>query len=418
MDLQLTPRHEAQVREFLSRHRVGLLTILFTDIVGSVELKRHLGDLNAVLNIQRHHALVREILRAFPEGEEVETAGDSFLLVFAKPSDAVKFALTLQARLRALGDESAVAIRDRIGIHLGEVLIADDNAAAQKSLFGTQVDTAARVMSLAGAGQVLVTRAVFDNARQVLKGRDLAGVGELLWMNHGPYLLKGVDGALDICEAGEVGLAPLQPPADSDKAVRQVSADGEPVLGWRPAVGQAIPKTQWELTEKLGEGGFGEVWRACHADTNATSCFKFPLRADAFQALKAAAAASARLSSACPPEVVRIRETCLAEQPLWVRMDNVDGINLSAWISRQGGATQIPLRLRAELMAQLAELVHRIHNDGVTHLDLKPGNVLVHELVDQRESLRIHLTDYGAWLPETRPATSDSKSAIIAVPQV
>lgn len=180
MDLQLTPRHEAQVRDFLSRHRVGLLTILFTDIVGSVELKRHLGDLNAVLNIQRHHALVREILRAFPEGEEIETAGDSFLLVFAKPSDAVKFALTLTARLRALGSESAVAIRDRIGIHLGEVLIADDHAAAQKSLFGTQVDTAARVMSLAGAGQILVTRAVFDSARQVLKGRDLAGVGELL----------------------------------------------------------------------------------------------------------------------------------------------------------------------------------------------------------------------------------------------
>ena len=79
-------------------------------------------------------------------------------------------------------------------------------------------------------GQVLVTRAVFDNARQVLKGRDLHGVGELLWMNHGPYLLKGVDGALDICEAGEVGEAPLHPPADSDKAVRQVSVDGEPVL--------------------------------------------------------------------------------------------------------------------------------------------------------------------------------------------
>jgi len=52
--------------------------------------------------IQRHHAVIREILGQFSEGEEIETAGDSFFIVFTKPSDAVKFSLLVQARLRAL----------------------------------------------------------------------------------------------------------------------------------------------------------------------------------------------------------------------------------------------------------------------------------------------------------------------------
>ena len=46
--------------------------------------------------IQRHHAAIREILGHFSEGEEIETAGDSFFIVFTKPSDAVKFSLLVQ----------------------------------------------------------------------------------------------------------------------------------------------------------------------------------------------------------------------------------------------------------------------------------------------------------------------------------
>src|SRR5438093_1245733 len=99
-----------------------LVTILFTDIVGSMQLKGELGDRQASALVQGHHALIRETLSRFSEGEEIETAGDSFLILFAKPSDAVQFALLVQARLRASLKE-AHAVRDRIGIHVGEVLI-------------------------------------------------------------------------------------------------------------------------------------------------------------------------------------------------------------------------------------------------------------------------------------------------------
>ena len=94
-------RH-SQVEEFRRRHRVGLVTSLFTDIIGSTQLKQSLGDPEAVALIQRHHSALRAVLAEFQEGEEIDTAGDSFFIVFAKPSDAVRFSLLVQAAIRAL----------------------------------------------------------------------------------------------------------------------------------------------------------------------------------------------------------------------------------------------------------------------------------------------------------------------------
>ena len=115
----------AQVEEFQRKHRIGLLALVFTDIVDSTLLKQQHGDAQAVMLIHRHNELVRETLAQFTPAEEIETAGDSFLLVLAKPSDAVKFALVLQSRLRALAAETRVGVFDRIGIHVGEVFIEE-----------------------------------------------------------------------------------------------------------------------------------------------------------------------------------------------------------------------------------------------------------------------------------------------------
>jgi len=75
--------------------------------------------------IQRHHAAIREVLSQFREGEEIETAGDTFFIVFTKSSDAVKFSLFVQARLRALAVGAGRPVFDRIGNHVGEVWIQE-----------------------------------------------------------------------------------------------------------------------------------------------------------------------------------------------------------------------------------------------------------------------------------------------------
>ena len=224
MDLKIAIEQRDRVEDFRRRHRIGLLTLLFTDMVGSTQLKQTLGDAEAFARIQEHHAAVREILAGFPEGEEIGTAGDSFFIVFAKPSEAVKFSLLLQSRLRELSANNATPTLDRIGIHIGEVIIEERPGAAKaKDLYGIQVDVCARVMSLGDGDQILMTRATFDNARQVLKGQDLAQLGPLTWEGYGAYLLQGVEEPLEVCEVGETGRARLAPPADSAKARRAES---------------------------------------------------------------------------------------------------------------------------------------------------------------------------------------------------
>jgi class 3 adenylate cyclase len=132
-----------EVAAFFQKHRTGLVTLVFTDLVESTRLKQQLGDTRAIALVQQHHARVRDWLSAFPEAAEIETAGDSFLLLFARPSDAARFALGLHTRNRQLSAEAGVKLEDRIGIHAGEVFVQDQ--AGDAKLFGSQVDVCGRV---------------------------------------------------------------------------------------------------------------------------------------------------------------------------------------------------------------------------------------------------------------------------------
>jgi class 3 adenylate cyclase len=117
-----------------------LLTLLFTDIVGSTKLKQDLGDQRAIELIQAHHDKVRQVLALFPEGEEIDTAGDSFFILFTRPSDATQFALLVQSQVRLLAKETGIPVLDRIGIHVGEVFIDESGEAKAKDLYGIQVE--------------------------------------------------------------------------------------------------------------------------------------------------------------------------------------------------------------------------------------------------------------------------------------
>jgi class 3 adenylate cyclase len=85
------PGRPGQAEEFAPGSR--LVTLGSTDIVGSTKLKQAVGDRAGVAVIQQHHAVVREILSQFKEGEEISAAGDSFFIVFVKPSDAGGFGM-------------------------------------------------------------------------------------------------------------------------------------------------------------------------------------------------------------------------------------------------------------------------------------------------------------------------------------
>ncbi len=397
-------------------HGSGLVTLLFSDVVGSTALKQALGDRAGVALLQEHHEQVRQVLRNFAGSEVIKMAGDSFLILFPMPSEAVRCALLLQARLRQFNQGLTVPVQDRLGLHIGEVVI-EEISPGRRDVHGIQVDTCSRVMGLAQGGQILMTRGVFDSARQMLKGEDIEGVGALNWVSHGRYLVKGVEEPVEICEVAEAGRSALRPPDTTEKARRHSTPDEEPVLGWRPALGQLVPNTQWVLEKKLGEGGFGEVWLGRHQKLKERRVFKFCFRADRVRSLKREMTLFRVLKERVGdhPNIVRLLDVYFEEPPFYVEMDHVEGQDLRAWCEQQGGVEQVPLAARLEIVAQIADALQAAHDAGVIHRDVKPGNILVSgewrvasgrqasgasaspdsSLVTRHSSLSAKLTDFG-----------------------
>jgi class 3 adenylate cyclase len=62
-------------------HHRGLVTLLFSDVVGSTALKPALVDRAGVALLQQHHELVRQVLRGFAGAEVIKPTGDSFQIL-------------------------------------------------------------------------------------------------------------------------------------------------------------------------------------------------------------------------------------------------------------------------------------------------------------------------------------------------
>jgi eukaryotic-like serine/threonine-protein kinase len=139
---------------------VSLLTIVFTDVVGSSATKRDVSlgrdsrerDHAYLEKVQtRHFSLIRECYRAHG-GREVSTMGDAFYLTFDDPVEAVRCAVRVQRRLIAEPIDTPLGpLCIRVGIHSGFP------ESFEGSWHGTDVDTAARVESAAAGGQILVS---------------------------------------------------------------------------------------------------------------------------------------------------------------------------------------------------------------------------------------------------------------------
>jgi class 3 adenylate cyclase/pimeloyl-ACP methyl ester carboxylesterase len=148
-----------------------LATLLFTDLVGSTERARAVGDRAWAALLERHHTVVRAELVRF-RGEEINTAGDGFLALFDGPARAIRCALAVRESLRPLGLEV------RAGVHTGEV---ERSTGSMPN--GIAFHVGARIAALAGAGEVLVS----------FTTRDLVAGSELEFEDRGEHALKGLD---------------------------------------------------------------------------------------------------------------------------------------------------------------------------------------------------------------------------------
>ena len=189
------------------------------------------GDSTAADLLARHDRVARDLLSTF-NGREIDKS-DGFLLLFERPIEAVRFAMAYQARLRELGATFDSAMASRVGIHLGEVVLRENSpedvarGAKPLEVEGLAKAIAARVMSLAGDGRILLTRAAYDFARRAAVG--MKDEAPLRWAVHGRYRLAGVEDLVEVCEVAEAGGADLTRPPDSEKAHR-ADDESEPVL--------------------------------------------------------------------------------------------------------------------------------------------------------------------------------------------
>ncbi len=165
----------AEIEQFLTGTRSVpdydrvLSTVLFTDIVGSTERARELGDLGWHEVLDEHHTSVRGVLEQY-RGREVDTAGDGFFASFDGPARAIRAACAIRDDVQALG------IQIRAGLHTGECELMRDK------IGGIAVHTGARVAAAAGPGEVLVSSTV----------KDLVAGSGIVFADRGKQELKGV----------------------------------------------------------------------------------------------------------------------------------------------------------------------------------------------------------------------------------
>jgi class 3 adenylate cyclase len=143
-----------------------LATVLFTDIVDSTATLARIGDAAWRDVLATHNRLLRDDLNVF-RGREVTTTGDGFLAVFDGATRAVRCGIAM------IHSAERAGLAIRVGLHTGEVEMVGTDAR------GVAVHAAARVMSFAGSGEMLVS----STTRDLLEGSDLtladAGMHEL-----------------------------------------------------------------------------------------------------------------------------------------------------------------------------------------------------------------------------------------------
>ena len=157
------------------------VSVLFADLVGSTALGE-MVDAEVLRRVQtRFYDRGRDLVEH--HGGRVEKSiGDALMAVFGVPESREDDAVRACRAAAALRDEIAgvapdgVPIEVRIGVSTGEVVITDDPGARDRLVSGDVVNTAARIQTVADAGEVRVDRETARRVRAVAELIELAPV--------------------------------------------------------------------------------------------------------------------------------------------------------------------------------------------------------------------------------------------------
>lgn len=192
------------------------LAIVLLDIIGSTKFVQIAGDLKATMLFQVHDKMVRDLIIRF-SGQEIDRS-DGFLIYFETIQDAVNFGLYYQMNVP---DRTKLACR--IGIHWSKIIIVHQDmkyiqgGAKRLELEGVGKNITARIMSICGKGQVLLSKDAMDEFKK--QGVNSFTPKSTKHLFVGAYQFKGLKQYIGVYALG-MDKDDLKTPPDNDKAKR------------------------------------------------------------------------------------------------------------------------------------------------------------------------------------------------------
>jgi adenylate cyclase len=145
---------------------IGRLAVLFTDLVGSVDLYNKVGDARAFALVQEHWRDANAAVAAH-HGAVIKTLGDGVFASFTELSDAVGAAIEIMSAGARLAREHRLPFAVRAGCHEGPCFLVRAND--RLDLFGSTVNLAARLAATAGGQQLALLETKAAQVRDVFE---------------------------------------------------------------------------------------------------------------------------------------------------------------------------------------------------------------------------------------------------------
>lgn len=167
---------------------IGSIAFLFTDLKGSTELYRRVGDASAFDFVHRHFEyLVRSA--AEHRGGLVKTMGDAIMASFPSGEAALRAAVSMQRGWRTFfaSADPGFALSLKIGLHEGPAIAI--NANGRLDFFGNTVNTAARIQGQSDGGDIMMSAELAGEPalQTIIRQEGLRSSEERVW-------LKGLEG--------------------------------------------------------------------------------------------------------------------------------------------------------------------------------------------------------------------------------
>lgn len=133
---------------------------------------------------------------------------------------------------------------------------------------------------------------------------------------------------------------------------------------------------RYEITERIGEGGMADVYRATDVVDNKTVAVKILKKefAENEEFLRRFRNESKAIAVLSHPNIVKIYDVGFSERIQFIVMEYIDGITLNEYMEQQG---QLGWKDAVHFILQILRALQHAHSKGIVHRDIKPQNIMM-----------------------------------------